>query len=114
MARWNIGKPRLGAPRRRWPAACLLLCLAVPTAAFADAAPAWMPTAWKVGATLDGERVERLETHEEFVRVRFGSGGFEIVACRPADDQAWCEKGLRIQPLPGAEANEEALRHRDS
>lgn len=113
MARCIIGRSER-RPARGWPTRRLLvaLLLLVPSVAFADAAPDWMPSSWKVGATLDGQRVERLETHAEFVRVHFSSGGFEIVACRPTDDTAWCEKGLRIQPLPGADANEEALRHR--
>lgn len=96
-------------------AAALLIGLVAAPVVAADGvvagAPAWVPAAWVEGATLSGQRVQRVETHQEFVRVHFAEGGFEVVRCRAADDP-WCAAGMRIQPLPGADADEQALRAR--
>lgn len=91
-------------------AAIVLALLALPAVAVAGGAD-WIPPDWEEGAALAGERVTRVETHEEFVRIHTEKGGFELIACRQPDDP-WCAQGVRIQPLPGAEADEAWLRGR--
>ena len=63
------------------------------------------------GALLDGKAIERIERHSEFVRVHVAGGGFELCRCQDAQDP-WCAGPLRLQPLPGQEADEAALTRR--
>ncbi|MCB9740426.1 MAG: hypothetical protein H6747_14280 [Deltaproteobacteria bacterium] len=88
----------------------LFALLALPSVAAAAGAD-WIPPGWKAGASLAGERVTKVESHEEFVRIHTERGGFELVACLQPDDP-WCAQGVRIQPLPGAKADEAWLRGR--
>lgn len=100
---------------RVWLAAMVLAggSLVVPSSARAGAdGPAWVPASWRVGGTVGGEEVTAFQAHAEFVRVTTQAHAFEIVRCMDSILDPWCKAGARIQPAPGAAADEDWLRAR--